>query len=124
MKGRKLSLEEVLQLEDGCKVWVEELKERYSELSGVHYKKEEHLIEQNECGAYAIDDIVEFYSDDLEFYEWIDGVKSINISGVKDGMNGEYYNKSIVHNLATEICNLRSLDLTDENIEMIIEEFS
>jgi hypothetical protein len=39
-------------------------------------------------------------------------------------MKGEYYNVSIVNKMAQEICNLRGLDLTDDNIRLIVEEFS
>ena len=125
MKGRKLSLEEVLKLEDGSVVWVEDASKIFEDDLYIYDKENIRvnlLTKESRCG-YDLTTIGEFCGR-INFYEWIDGVKSINISGVKDGMNGEYYNKSIVANLATEILNLRSLDLTDENIEMIIEEFS
>ena len=125
MKGRKLSLNEVLKLEDGCRVWVEDNANVFESDLYIYDKENIRvnlLTKESRCG-YDLTTIGDFCGR-INFYEWIDGVKSINISGVKDGMNGEYYNKSIVANLATEILNLRSLDLTDENIEMIIEEFS
>ena len=125
MKGRKLSLEEVLQLEDGCRVWVEDNANVFESDLYIYDKENIRvnlLTKESRCG-YDLTTIGDFCGR-INFYEWIDGVKSINISGVKDGMNGEYYNKSIVANLAQEILNLRSLDLTDENIEMIIREFS
>ena len=125
MKGRKLSLQEVLKLEDGCKVWVEDNANVFESDLYIYDKENIRvnlLTKESRCG-YDLTTIGDFRGR-INFYEWIDGVKSINISGVKDGMNGEYYNKSIVANLATEILNLRSLDLTDENTEMIIKEFS
>ena len=125
MKGRKLSLEEVLKLEDGCRVWVEDNANVFESDLYIYDKENIRvnlLTKESRCG-YDLTTIGDFCGR-INFYEWIDGVKSINISGVKDGMNGEYYNKSIVANLATEILNLRSLDLTDENTEMIIKEFS
>ena len=125
MKGKQLSLQEVLQLEDACKVWVEDNANVFESDLYIYDKENIRvnlLTKESRCG-YDLTTIGEFCSR-INFYEWIDGVKSINISGMNDGMNGEYYNKSIVTNLATEICNLRSLDLNDENIEMIIKEFS
>ena len=125
MKGRKLSLEEVLKLEDGCKVWVEDNANVF-ESDLYIYDKENirvNLLTKESRYGYDLTTIGDFRGR-INFYEWIDGVKSINIFGTKDGTSGEYYNKSIVTNLATEICNLRSLDLTDENTEMIIREFS
>ena len=92
MKGRKLLLQEVLQLEDGCKVWVEELETKIVATTRNNRSEEWYtLISMFRKGEVC------FYEDD---------------------------EPTIIHNLATEICNLRSLDLTDENIEMIIKEFS
>ena len=82
MKGRKLTLEEVLNLEDGTKVWVEELDEDYRSASDLYRKMKEKLYILN-----------------------------------TDMQSKEY-------KMAQEICNLRGLDLTDENIEIIIKEFS
>ena len=50
MKGRKLSLEEVLQLEDGCKVWVEELRESWKDDSQIFVlnKDEEKMYDKEE----------------------------------------------------------------------------
>ena len=107
MKGHKLSLQEVLNLEDGCKVWVEELNPRYSDWSGIHKRVFDELIAEKDEMVYEIrylDGLGEDYG--IEIYEWIDN------------------DSTLITNLATEICNLRSLDLTDENIEMIIKEFS
>lgn len=105
MKGKQLSLQEVLNLEDGSKVWVEELNERYSVWSGVHVRKQDELIAEKDEMVYEInylDGLGEDYG--LEIYEWIE-------------------DDTPLHKMAQEICNLRGLDLTDENIESIIEEF-
>ena len=107
MKGKQLSLQEVLKLEDGSKVWVEELNTRYSDWSGIHKRVLDELIAEKDEMVYELkylDDLGEDYG--IEIYEWIDS------------------DSTLIYNLATEICNLRSLDLTDENIEMIIKEFS
>ena len=125
MKGKQLSVQEVLQLEDGCRVWVEDNANVFESDLYIYDKENIRvnlLTKESRCG-YDLTTIGDFCGR-INFYEWIDGVKSINISGVKDGMNGEYYNKSIVHNLSQEICNLRGLDLNDENIEIVIKEFS
>ena len=116
MKGRKLSLQEVLKLEDGCKVWVEELKD--ISMSALHTVDGNYLNDEEKDEAYCFDDIELYYIDELEFYEWIEDLV------VPDKIKTPYYSQSIVTNLATEICNLRSLDLIDENIDMIIREFS
>ena len=123
MKGKLLSLQEVLNLEDGTKVWVEDSRRGYTNELCI-YKKDDNILLVISDNTNYILDVIGVYDNKLEFYEWTDGVKSINISGVKSGMNGEYYNKSIVINLAQEICNLRGLDLTDDNIRLIVEEFS
>ena len=125
MKGKQLSLQEVLKLEDRCKVWVEDASDIF-ESDLYIYDKENirvNLLTKESIYGYDLTTIGDFCGR-IKFYEWIDGVKSINIFGTKDGTSGEYYNKLILHNLVTEILNLRSLDLTDENIEMIITEFS
>lgn len=103
MKGRKLTLEEVLNLEDGSKVWVEELKD--IEMSALHIVDGNYLNDEEKDEAYCFDDIELYYMDELEFHEWIEDDTSL----IK---------------MSVEICNLRGLDLTDENIEMIIKEFS
>ena len=115
MKGRKLSLQEVLNLEDGCKVWVEELRD--SDMSAMHIIDGNYLNDEEKDEAYCFDDIELYYMDELEFYEWIEDLV------IPDKIETPYYSESVIHNLAKEICNLRSLDLTDENIKMIIEEF-
>ena len=103
MKGKQLSLQEVLNLEDGSKVWVEELKD--SNMSALHIIDGNYLNDEEKDEAYCFDDIELYYMDELEFYEWIE-------------------EDILLTKMPVEICNLRGLDLTDENIESIIEEFS
>ena len=101
MKGRKLSLQEVLRLDDGTKVWVEELDDRYKDDSDLYKKIKERLYILNTDMYY---DLKCDFITPIEFYEWIE-------------------EQSKEYKMAQEICNLRGLDLTDENIEMIIKEF-
>ena len=103
MKGRKLTLEEVLNLEDGSVVWVEELKD--IKMSALHIVDGNYLNDEEKDEAYCFDDIELYYKDELEFYEWID-------------------KQSKEYKMSVEICNIRGLDLTDDNIRLIIEEFS
>ena len=113
MKGRKLSLQEVLNLEDGCKVWVEDTILNDEQVGII----EEHkIIIDDGDGWFDLNDFCE--EGYAIIYEWIDDFI------IQDKIETPYYSESIITNLATEICNLRSLDLTDENIEMIIKEFS
>ena len=106
MRGKQLTLEEVLNLEDGSKVWVEELNARNSDWSGIHKRVLDELIAEKDEMIYEIrylDGLGEDYG--IEIYEWI-----------KDD--------TPLHKMSVEICNLRGLDLTDENIRLIVEEFS
>ena len=113
MKGRKLTLEEVLNLEDGSKVWVEELNEDDKELSSLHVVDGRMLVNHRRKEAYDYTDL-KFYKNELEFYEWIEESEM------------PYPNKmqQTIKDMAQEICNLRGLDLTDYNIRLIIKEFS
>ena len=105
MKGKQLSLEEVLNLEDGSKVWVEELDEEYRNWSQVYtINKEEKKLYTKRDEFYRFDAYC-FEDNSIEFYEWID-------------------EQSKVYKMSVEICNLRGLDLTDDNIEIVIKEFS
>ena len=101
MKGRKLSLQEVLRLEDGTKVWVEELDDSYKGASDLYKKIKQKLYILNTDMYY---DLKCDFITPIEFYEWVD-------------------EQSKEYKMSVEICNLRGLDLTDENIEMIIKEF-
>ena len=102
MKGHKLTLSEVLNLEDGSKVWVEDKEDK--ELSGVHIVDDKALVNHERKKVYDFSDL-EFFKDELEFYEWIE-------------------EETPLIKMSVEICNLRGLDLTDENIRLIIKEFS
>lgn len=103
MKGRELSLEEVLNLEDGTKVWVEELND--IKMSALHIVDGNYLNDEEKDEAYCFDDIELYYMDELEFYEWIEEETPLN-------------------KMSVEICKLRGLGLTDDNIRLIVEEFS
>ena len=102
MKGRKLSLEEVLNLDDGSVVWVEELDEAYRSSSDLYEKTKERLYILNTDMYY---DLKCDFVTPIEFYEWID-------------------KKSKEYKMSVEICKLRGLDLTEDNIRLIIKEFS
>ena len=118
MKGRKLSLEEVLKLPLSSRVWYEEfdyVKDFYSynsPLHGIVYF----------CGNYIVDstlkykDIRKCFEDGL-IYEWVDEEAKNYTVTYKS-------NSEIINSMAQEICNLRGLDLTDDNIRLIVEEFS
>ena len=114
MKGKQLSLEEVLQLEDGCKVWIEDDRKMFND-ELCEYNSYSFYLElvKNKSHRYNLN-YMDAYEGKLTFYEWIEDSEIPYPNNMQQ----------TIHNLATEICNLRSLDLTDENIEMIIEEFS
>ena len=112
MKGRKLTLQGVLNLEDGTKVWVEDDRESFSE-SLCTYEKENNYLVTRSYYNYVLD-IYDYYEDKLTFYEWIE----------ESEMPYPNNMQQIIKNLAQEVCNLRGLDLTDDNIRLIIKEFS
>jgi hypothetical protein len=119
MKGRQLTLEEVLNLEDGTKVWVEELNPRYSDWSGIHKRVLDELIAEKDEGIYEIRYLDGLGGDyGIEIYEWIEDELTI-----PDKIETPYYSYNAIKDMATEICNLRGLDLTDDNIRLIVEEF-
>lgn len=113
MKGKQLSLQEVLNLEDGSKVWVEDDDEGDKQVGTIN--KEDNSLELMEDSWFYLDDLPD--GEYVRFYEWIEEEeKEIKVS---------YKSMSeIVDSMAQEICNLRSMDLTDENIRLIMEEFS
>ena len=114
MKGRKLSLNEVLNLEDGCKVWVEDNRKMFNDELCEYNSYSLYLeLVRNNSHHYNLN-YIEAYENKLTFYEWIDESEIPYPNNMQQ----------TITNLATEICNLRSLYLTDENIEMIIREFS
>ena len=122
MKGRKLSLQEVLNLEDGTKVWVDfndkiaEERLGYENCHCLCFKSKQH-----ECLMMCIkpDDIFSGFEicDNIEVYEWVDAYENPMMIFNEDD------DSTVIYKLAQEICNLRGLDLTDDNIEKIVEEF-
>ena len=120
MKGRKLTLEEVLKLEDGSKVWVEELKD--IKMSALHIVDGNYLNDEEKGDAYCFDDIKLYYKDELEFYEWIEDELVI-----PDKIEEPYYSQSVVESMANEIARHRypnKYEYDDKLIEMVIKEFS
>ena len=119
MKGKQLSLQEVLNLEDGSKVWVEELKD--VDMSALHIVDGNYLNDEEKDEAYCFDDIELYYMDELEFYEWSDDLK------IPDQIEEPYYSQSVVESMANEIARHRypnRYEYDDELIENIIKEFS
>ena len=84
----------------------------------LHIVDGNYLNDEEKDEAYCFDDIELYYKDELEFYEWIEDELAI-----PDQIEEPYYSNNIVNKLSVEICNLRGLDLTDENIRLIVEEF-
>lgn len=114
MKGKQLTLQEVLDLEDGTKVWVEETEEEFEDWSQVYTinKKEERLYTKD--GQFYKFNSYSFGDKTIEVYEWIEEPEMPYPNNMQQ----------TIKDMATEICNLRSMDLTDENIRLIVEEFS
>ena len=106
MKGKQLSLQEVLNLEDGTKVWVEPKNDTYGIKCYMGYLLRDfskcRVCFSNNWEDYSY---TEKYFSDFDAYEWI-----------KDD--------TPLHKMSVEICNLRGLDLTDDNIRLTVEEFS
>ena len=122
MKGRQLTLEEVLELKDGTKVWVEELDECYKHWSQIYTKSDDRILDHR--GEYYYLNYNQTDVGDIEFYEWIDKGKEWSFSKLSESFDTTFelgsYN---IISMATEICNLRGIDLTDENINKIMKEF-
>lgn len=116
MKGKLLTLQEVLNLEDGTKVWVEDDDEGDKQVGIVKQEGETRVLVDDGCGWFDIKYLFDC-EEHVYFYEWIEEEeKEIKVS---------YKSMSeIVDSMAQEICNLRSMDLTDENIRLTVEEFS
>lgn len=112
MKGKQLTLEEVLELEDGTKVWVEDTIIKDEQIG---------IIEENEIiidDGYGWFDLNDFCEEGyIIVYEWIEDNSNPMMIFEEDDES------DIIYKLAQEICNLRGLDLTDDNIRLIIEEF-
>ena len=123
MKGRKLSLQEVLNLEDGCKVWVEDTSDIFE--SDLHvYDKENvrvNLLTKESGHGYDLTTIGNFCGR-INFYEWIEEELKM-----PDQIKEPYYSQSVVESMANEIARHRypnKYEYDDELIEMIIKEFS
>ena len=118
MKGRQLTLQEVLNLEDGSRVWVEELKD--NNMSAMHIVDGNYLNDEEKDEAYCFDDIELYYMDELELYEWIEELK------IPDKIETPYYSQDIVESMANEIAMHRypnKYEYDDKLIESIIKEF-
>lgn len=70
MKGRELSIEEVLKLEDGTKVWVEydQSKWNFKVIDNVETKRYEATYQENESYSY-IKNSEKF---NTKYYEWLE----------------------------------------------------
>ena len=116
MKGKQLSLQEVLNLEDGRKVWVEDSRRGYTnELCS--YKKEDNILLVISDNTNYILDVIGAYDNKLEFYEWIEEEEEESTLI----MYGE-----IIESMANEIARHRypnKYEYDDKLIESIIEEF-
>ena len=114
MRGKQLTLEEVLNLEDGSKVWVKDTDERDEQIGIVHQEGETRVFVDDDCGWFDIKYLLEYNGKEyVFFYEWIEESEIPYPSSMQQ----------TIKNLAQEICNLRGLDLTDDNIRLIVEEF-
>ena len=126
MKGKQLTLEEVLRLDDGTKIWVEELSEVDLFMSCVH-TKDKSLLRSDLYGAYSLSDdkLVEWAN--IEFYEWIEESNEWSLSKLetpsKVNIGSCVIQSSFIKDMAQEICNLRGINLTDDNIDKIMKEF-
>ena len=119
MKGKQLTLEEVLRLENGTRVWAEELNQIQKDWSGIHKKVLDKLIAEKDGMIYEIrhlDGRREDYG--IEIFEWIDVYENPMMLFEEDDDSYD-----VVLNMATEIYNLRGLDLTEDNIDKIMKEF-
>ena len=118
MKGKQLTLQEVLNLEDGSKVWVEDTSKIFEDDLYI-YDKENirvNLLTKESKYGYDLMTIGDFRGR-IKFYEWIkDNSNPMMLFDEDDDSN-------IINKMSVEICNLRGLDLTDDNIRLIIEEF-
>ena len=116
MRGRKLSLEEVLNLEDGTEVWVEDNRRGFTNELCIYKKCNNILLVISDNTNYILD-VIGVYDNKLEFYEWIEGEEESTLI-----MYGE-----IIESMANEIARHRypnKYEYDDELIEKIIKEFS
>lgn len=128
MKGRKLTLQEVLNLEDGTKVWIEDNSKIFEDDLYVYDKLDARVdLMTKRYVGYDLKTIGDFHGR-IIFYEWIEESRIFKISQdltIDNSVSIIGRNHiDIIKNMAQEICNLRGLDLTDDNIRLIVEEFS
>lgn len=117
MKGRKLTLEEVLKLEDGSKVWVEDTIIKDEQVGII---KEHNIIVDDGYGWFDLNDFCE--DGYVIVYEWIEDELKI-----PDQIEEPYYSQSVVESMANEIARHRypnKYEYDDELIAKIIKEFS
>ena len=117
MKGKKLSLQEVLKLDDGTKVWIEDTIIEDEQIGII----EEHKIIVDD--GYGLFDLNDFCEEGyIIVYEWIEDELKI-----PDQIEEPYYSHSVIVAMADEIANLRypnKYEYDGELIDSIIEEFS
>ena len=113
MKGRQLTLEEVLRLEDGTKVWVEDSDEGYEQVGTI--VEEDDMLKLDDGRWFYLSELP--FANFVAFYEWIEELF------IPDKIETLYYSYNVIKDMATEICNLRGIDLTEDNIDKIIKEF-
>ena len=117
MKGRQLTLEEVLRLDDGTKVWVDDTILDDEQIGII----EEHkIIVDDGYGWFDLNDFCE--EGYIVVYEWIEEELKI-----PDQIEEPYYSHSVVESMANEIARHRypnKYEYDDELIEKIIKEFS
>ena len=122
MKGKQLTLDEVLKLDYEYVVWVDfndkiaEEKIGYENCHCLCFKSEQY-----DCLMMCSksEDILSGFEicDNIEVYEWVDAYENPMMIFIEDD------DSNIIHKLAQEICNLRGIDLTDDNINKIMKEF-
>ena len=121
MKGKQLTLEEVLNLEDGSVVWVEDSRKHFnSELC--EFRIDGSTLDViNDKTCYDLNNI-RIYEGKITFYEWIE-----NELVIPDKIKEPYYSQSVVESMANEIARHRypnKYEYDDELIDNIIKEFS
>ena len=123
MRGRKLTLKEVLNLEDGSIVWVEDISKIFEDDLYIYDKENIRvnlLTKESKCG-YDLTTIGDFRGR-ITFYEWIEDELTI-----PDQIEEPYYSQSVIESMANEIARHRypnKYEYDDELINKIIEEFS
>jgi len=117
MKGRQLTLEEVLKLEDGSRVWVEDTIIEDEQIGIIEEYK---IIIEDGYGLFDLNDFCE--EGYIIVYEWIEDELKI-----PDQIETPYYSHSVVESMANEIARHRypnKYEYDDGLIEKIIKEFS